>query len=162
MEPNRLNVASVSYMVPLGVLITVIYGLPIWGLAIAWGPFWRVSAAPDTPERDIPVAGFIFAAAAVSIVLHGCVWIWSGRRANTALPGSALMVLVLGAIAAGRVTWRGLEHSVVDWELWVIPMVACVVLGGVFIFLVRRARRRAWHRCAATRWPDWWRAAAAP
>lgn len=130
------------YMVPLGVLVAAIYGLPIWGLAVAWGPFWRVAAAPDTPERDIPMAGVIFAAAAVSLLVHACVWFWSGRRANTALLGSAHMMLVLGAIAAGRVTWRGVEHSVPDWELWAIPILACVVLGAVFSFLLLRARRR--------------------
>jgi hypothetical protein len=134
---------SLIYMVPLGILVAVTYGAPILGLAIVVGPYGPFGSMRELPERDIAVASVIFAVTAISILVHGCIWIWSGRPANTALLGSAGMALALGAVAAGIATRRSVEHSVSDWGLWILPMLACTVLGAVFIFLVRRARRRA-------------------
>jgi hypothetical protein len=130
------------YFVPLALLVAVIYGMPIWGLVTVVGP-WGLSQTSRTAQGDITVGGVIFAVALVALLVHSAVWLWSGRPAKTALLGSAGMALGLGALSAGVATMRGVENSVPSWQLWVVPMIACAVVGAIVLFLVLRVRRRA-------------------
>lgn len=130
------------YFVPLVILIAVIYAAPVWGLVTVLHPI-GLSQTSRTAQGDITVSGVIFAVAAIFVLIHGCVWIFSGRPAKTALMGSAGMALVLGAISAGVAAKRGVDESVPDWGLWALPMLASAVVGGVFVLLVFLARRRA-------------------
>jgi len=130
------------FLVPLAILVAVIYAAPVWGLVTVLRPV-GLSQTSRTAEGDITVSGVIFAVAAVSVLVHGCIWLWSGRPAKTALRGSAGMALVLGAVSAAIAAKRGTEDSVPDWGFWALPMLASAVLGGVFLLLVLQARRRA-------------------
>lgn len=129
------------YFVPLVILIAAVYAAPVWGLVTVLRPI-GLSQTSRTAQGDITVAGVIFAVAAIFVLGHGLVWLFSGRPARTALMGSAGMALVLGAVSAGVAAKRGIDESVPDWGLWALPMLASVVVGGVFVILVFLVRRR--------------------
>lgn len=130
------------YFVPLALLVAVIYGTPIWGLVTVVGP-WGLSQTSRTAEGDITVGGIIFGVALVSLLVHTALWLWSGRPSKTALGGSSGMAFFLGGISVGVTAMRGIGDAVPDWGLWILPMVACTVIGGIVFFLVRQVRRRA-------------------
>lgn len=130
------------YFLPLVLLFVVIYGAPIWGLVTVVGP-WGLSQTTRTAQGDITVAGVLFGVALVSLLVHSALWFFSGRPAKTALAGNALMGLLLGGLSAGVTVMRGIENSVPDWALWILPMLACVVVGGTMLLLVRGVRRRS-------------------
>lgn len=130
------------YLLPLALLVAIIYGTPIWGLVTVVGP-WRFSTSSRTAEGDITVGGIIFAVALVSLLFNTALWLFNRRPSKTSLGGNSGMAFFLGGISAAITARRGIEEAVPDWELWILPMVACTIIGGIVFFLVRRVRRRA-------------------
>ena len=127
---------------PLWLLGVGIYGTPLYGLVTVLGPR-GLSQTSRTAQGDITVAGFIFGIAFVLLLLYSGLWLWKGRPPKAAFGGYAAMAFFMGGISVFVAARRGIENSVPAWELWSLPMLACTVIGGIFFFLVRRARRQA-------------------
>lgn len=127
---------------PLWLLGVGIYGTPLYGLVTVLGPR-GLSQTSRTAQGDITVAGVIFGIALVLLLLYSGLWLWKGRPPKAAFGGYAAMAFFMGGISVFVAARRGIEKSVPAWELWSLPMLACTVIGGIFFFLVRRARRQA-------------------
>lgn len=128
------------YIVPLGVLAALIYAAPVWGFATVAGPV-ALSQTSRTAEGDITVGSMFFILGFVWVLVQGSIWLAKGRPSGSSLLGSSGMALFLGALSSALTIKRGLQHSVPAWELWILPIIACTVIGGLFFVLVVRVNR---------------------
>lgn len=130
------------YIIPLGVIAALVYAAPVWGFATVAGPV-ALSQTSRTAEGDITVGSLFFIVALVWVLVQGSIWLAKGKPARSSLLGSSGMAFFLGVLSAAFVVGRGIQHSVPGWELWIIPIVASIVSGGLFFFLVVRVNRRS-------------------
>lgn|GEM_PF-2241154 len=136
---------KMNFFLPLIVLVGIFYAAPIWGMATVLGPV-ALSQTSRVAEGDIKVGSIIFMFAFVFVVGHAILWLATGRKPRSALLGSAGVAFAFGGVSALVTVRRGFDNAVPAWELWILPMAATAVVGGLFFFLVfyvNRTDRRA-------------------
>lgn len=124
---------NLLWAIPVVILYLACYFAPVWGAA-AMGVNGRFTGARDMdPEQAIPLAGIFYVIALVMSLISFVHWLITGRRRNGFYQVQAWMVLVLGAITALRVTYKGEGDSVESWQMWLIPVGAAVVFAAIVL-----------------------------
>jgi len=124
---------------PFMLLAFALYVGPIWGLATVME--WRFGQADSDPAVVIPAAGIIFLVTLPFLVLSAVVWWRRGRTPDRFLDYQAGIALFIGGLTVVLATARAIRGDVPAWPLWVLPILAVTIVGGVFFVALLRARR---------------------
>ncbi len=120
---RRAGTAVAVVLIVLGVIA------PVAAMATLAGDrfdFWRIDA-----ERAVPIAGVLFAVAALTQLTVFVVWLVRGARFD----GMVFGVALVAAVAAGLGAFSMPNVSEIDgytgWEAWYPTVLACLVIAGV-------------------------------
>ncbi|QEE62106.1 hypothetical protein FVA74_11395 [Salinibacterium sp. dk2585] len=150
-EKKKMRRRDWFLTVPLFIIVAAAVGSPIWGfVAIAAdGSRFATAARDSDPATTIPVAGAFFACALLVLLSLMIAWLVRGRpRAAGFEFGYSVITLILSIMAAFSISRRGEMGGVEGWDLWVLPAVACIIVGGLFAFVLSVIRLR--HQAAST------------
>jgi hypothetical protein len=137
---SRRNLGLI-YAIPLWTLFVVGMGAPILGYATMTGGRF-VSVAPD-PRVSIPWTGALFV---LGFAVHALVvglWIFSERSAGSYLDRlPSYLAIAFGTLCGIAVAARGSAEDVANWQLWLVPVLADVIISISFLILLAVARSR--------------------
>jgi hypothetical protein len=134
----RKNNWNLIWGIPLVILYFFSYLAPIWGTAAI--SVSRFQTFRQDTEETIPLSGTLFIFALALLIVSIVHWFFKGRRRNGFYEVQAALAFTLGGLSAAAVRMNGVNDSVEGWELWIIPVMATVVLGAVFLVLLLIAR----------------------
>ena len=96
----------------------------------------RFQTSEPDPEPVLPIAGLFFIWTVFSLIVSVVHWLIKGRPRQRYYELQAWLAVLLGAVTAVGVAFRGSRESFEQWPLWIIPVIVAITLGAAFLLVL--------------------------